>query len=500
MKKLQLANNIFSKFEELDIKYCHWKSNEHLLEGLAGVTDLDILIEHSKRDSVENVLSDFSFKRFESIAPYPFIEDYIGVDEQSGNMIHLHLHYKLILGEKFLKGYHIPWENQVLKSAVFDKEHNIFRSSPEHEIILLLIRLTLKVRNRDFIFEKVGKRYIDKYTIEEIKWLKKRIKTEKLDKYCSGLLGSEYVSEINLLIDKEYISVIDLSRFHKKSEKVLNQYSLYTQSNSWYLKKKRELKWIIRSIIRRYFSFKTPKRRIDPNGGKIIAIIGADGSGKSTVVKEIQNWLIWKIDVMTVYFGSGDGKSSMIRLPMKITNDLLNKKRIKKKTNRDKELHNNNSESGEFIKKVKNFGKIPWSLALAREKNNKIRLVKCLVNNGITVITDRYPQVNVKGYNDGPLLSYQSGIFSYLSKWENSIYENAVKNPPDLLIKLDVSPGVAVNRKPNDVTLIEAEKKAEAVKKINFKKSRVVVIDADQELEKVIVQVKNEIWKCLNEK
>ena len=44
-----------------------------------------------------------------------------------------------------------------------------------------------------------------------------------------------------------------------------------------------------------------------PHAGRIIALVGADGAGKTTLVSEIEKWLRGRIDVTTVYLGSGEG-------------------------------------------------------------------------------------------------------------------------------------------------------------------------------------------------
>ncbi len=49
-KPLKNALNLFRQFDESQVRYSHFKSNEHLLDGLAGRTDLDLLIDdrHSR--------------------------------------------------------------------------------------------------------------------------------------------------------------------------------------------------------------------------------------------------------------------------------------------------------------------------------------------------------------------------------------------------------------------------------------------------------------------
>ena len=66
-----------------------------------------------------------------------------------------------------------------------------------------------------------------------------------------------------------------------------------------------------------------------------------------------------------------------------------------------------------------------WAVALANEKKAKFRQIVKARNNGLLVLTDRYPQTDVPGASDGPLLSrYQGGkgLLSRIAAWERHIY------------------------------------------------------------------------------
>ena len=45
MNKLKLAASLFVDLADKDVRYVHWKSNEHLDAALRGETDLDLLID-----------------------------------------------------------------------------------------------------------------------------------------------------------------------------------------------------------------------------------------------------------------------------------------------------------------------------------------------------------------------------------------------------------------------------------------------------------------------
>jgi len=99
---LKICEDFFEELNRKEIDYCHWKSNQHLVEGLEGKTDLDILIDKSKYFEVNQILFKLKFKRFEtkSYLKYMSIEDFIGLDESTGMLVHIHLHYELRVGKK----------------------------------------------------------------------------------------------------------------------------------------------------------------------------------------------------------------------------------------------------------------------------------------------------------------------------------------------------------------------------------------------------------------
>lgn len=139
-------------FEQKGIVYCHWKSNEHLAEALTGDTDLDVLFAPEQRSLLDATLNECGLKRFRStpLMQYNAIEDFIGFDEEEGKIWHLHTHYRMTLGENHLKGYTItPWTKIILDNRRWD-ESGIWCSAIEDELVLLVVRMTMKLRCRDF--------------------------------------------------------------------------------------------------------------------------------------------------------------------------------------------------------------------------------------------------------------------------------------------------------------------------------------------------------------
>ena len=108
---LAVLRGLFERLHAEGIRYCHWKSNEHLDASLLGTTDVDVLVERRAIVSLTRILGQTNFKRVvvQRGRGSPGIEDYVGFDSQTAALTHVHVHYQLTLGEKFLKGHRLPW-------------------------------------------------------------------------------------------------------------------------------------------------------------------------------------------------------------------------------------------------------------------------------------------------------------------------------------------------------------------------------------------------------
>ena len=156
---LQQSLRLFRAFDEAGVVHCHFKSNEHLAEGLAGVTDLDVLVERRHARAAQAALSVTGFKRFSSrfAAAYPAVEDYLGFDPDAARLIHMHVHYALVAGEPHLKSYQLRLGDTLLATRVNDAQTGVYVSDPSLEMELLLLRCALKLRWRDRVLERLGR-------------------------------------------------------------------------------------------------------------------------------------------------------------------------------------------------------------------------------------------------------------------------------------------------------------------------------------------------------
>lgn len=470
------------------LPYCHWKSNEHVREGLLGLTDLDILVDRRCALELHGLLSAGGFKRFGALGAgvYPAVEDYLGFDEATGKLVHLHLHYELVLGERHLKGYRLPWEARLLATRTFDAAHNVYTADPNLELLLLLVRSALKIRFRDRLKARLGRSYLGGDSQREYHWLAPRTDPEEVKRLGRELLGGD--DALGALLDGPP-GLQALRTFRRAIEPTVGLYRSYSPLGARWRRLLREGVWVAGVLNKRYLNAPQPLRRTAPTGGRVVAFLGSDGSGKTTLLRTLNRWLSWKLDVYPVYHGSGDGRASLLRLPLRLGLKLLKSRR----------RSGGDAAGGTPKPKTLNPARVLWALVLSWEKRAKLRSAWRARNRGMIVLADRYPQAQVAGFNDGPLLAawraHPARPLRALARWERAPYEWAARHPPDLVVKLRVSPEVAHHRKP-EMPLGDFERRVAAVESLQFA-TDTVTLDADRPADEVLNHVKGLVWELL---
>lgn len=485
---LSIVRKLLDQLNEENILYCHWKSNQHFGDALAGIDDLDILIERSQYGQFTRILQELQFKHFylPAARTYVGIEDFLGFDYETGKLIHLHLHSQLVVGEKHLKGFHLPWESEILSHRRYDQEAGAYLSSYFDELLLLLLRQGMKIRKRD-IFKT---RILTGSTKAEYDWLK-----DHCPEFLADLERTDWLTDrIKVLLLEIYGGKASWMKFTRLKHCLYKDLAPYSQGSglhNTFMRNRRELGRIFLEIQKRYLHTKYALTRRRPaTGGITIAFLGSDGAGKSSALAEIQKWLYEFMDVRYFYLGSGDGDSSIFRMPLKAGLKIAQKLGIVKKSN---------NFSNDKLDAVENhklgFARKLWVYSLSRERIKKLCKVNRCKLRGFVVLTDRYPQSEYPGLCDGPRLENQKGI---VAKKEAECFRMARLCPPDLVIKLIVPPEIAVERKPGEINLETSKNLTERVKAIKFSEhTKCVEIDSAQERSEVWLEIKRAIWNAM---
>jgi thymidylate kinase len=319
------------------------------------------------------------------------------------------------------------------------------------------------------------------------------------------LLGPSATQILVRVLDKPY-SRKEMGDFGFAVRAQLRLHRTFGPKSSALRRWVREFHWLLDGLSRRHLHQATPRRRLSPRGGIVIVLLGSDGAGKSTQSKMLIEWLSKKLDVVPIYFGSGDGPSAFYRMPLRWGQRLIGATpadRIRKYSILAKaQIKTHDQREAKTVRSYLHAVARPiWAVALAREKRSKIRQMVRARNRGMAVVCDRFPQSDVVGFNDGPLLAHWQShpwqICRWLSVWESQPYTNAAKTCPDLVVRLTIDPVAAQQRRP-EMSFAGLKRRVAAVKCMKFAKETTVVdIDAEMSIDEVSAAIKGHIWSRL---
>lgn len=218
----------------------------------------------------------------------------------------------------------------------------------------------------------------------------------------------------------------------------------------------------------------------------LIAVVGCDGSGKSTVTEALRQWMEETRPTRICHLGkqSGNIGRAIARLPLfggKLDTSIQTRA---KKAQSDK-------GPGLFAALVI----YAFSMRRVRRFNRMMRLR----GQGHAIVADRFPQLGVPGPMDGLGLASASakGFVGMLARRERRLYEAMVAHRPDLVLRLNVPLDVAIARKP-DHRVSSLQRKIADVPKLTFEGAPIVELDARQPLEQVLAQARAAIAERLD--
>lgn len=217
----------------------------------------------------------------------------------------------------------------------------------------------------------------------------------------------------------------------------------------------------------------------------LIAVVGCDGSGKSTVTELLGAWLAGFQPTVVCHLGkqSGNIGRALGRLPL--FGGRLERSLYKKAKTAD-------TEKGPGLATA--IGIYAFTVRRVR----RFRRMMALRRAGHTIVADRFPQIEVPGPMDGPGLgkARPSGAIGWLARRERRKFDSMVAHLPDLVLRLNVSLEVAQARKPDHRPASLARKIGD-LSRLTFQGAPIVEVDADRPLETVEAQAKAAIAALL---
>ncbi len=215
----------------------------------------------------------------------------------------------------------------------------------------------------------------------------------------------------------------------------------------------------------------------------LIAVVGSDGSGKSTLAADILAHVRRSRPAQSGYLGLGSGEQGRAigRWPIigRAVQGWL---------------------EGIADRLRDPSGEIPgvlaarYALRRSRKRRKQFDTLLAMRQRGIVVVTDRYPQIEVPGLHDGPIMAgaAPTEAIARLKRRERALYEDMAGWRPTLVIRLSVDVDTVMARKPDHPRPL-IERKVATVPALMFSGAPIVDLDAtmpyDQELALAIAAV-----------
>jgi len=146
------------------------------------------------------------------------------------------------------------------------------------------------------------------------------------------------------------------------------------------------------------------------------------------------------------------------------------------------------------------MGELLWIWSVARERESRATRAHRARDRGMVVITDRFPQSRTAG-NDGPCLRHWLNDPSWARRMtarrELAAIEGVERLRPDLLVRLRVTPEIALLRKPETQPAL-LERKLRIISELEaHPATQVIDVDATRPFAEVFLDVRRALWSIL---
>ncbi len=478
---LSVVEALFQRWQASGVGYCHWKSNAHLDAALAGRTDLDILVAAENKDCCGEALIESNYRRVMSHGwqRYPDVEDWIGLDNETGRLVHMHLHYALVLGEKHAKNYHLPVETWILNNTT--ELHDVRVPVPEVEIIILYVRCLQKLDRMRLLRGILRDRlkgtgnYFPHNIQDEIIWLKERINRALLQRLIDESLIPISSVEVTDFIERFETGKLHARYLLRQQTAIRKKLQPYRRFPAWRCATRRLAAAINNSrSVSRFPMLRRQQKKTLPDMGRIFAFVGADGSGKSSLVKDVQAWLAWKLETDMAYMGKRRDRVSRYL------------GRCRNRFTRDRFANGLATGLAPLCQDLA-------AVYQAWQRRRLYRRATRMRQEGHVVIIDRFPLHDfwtMAEPMDGPRLLAKN---NWLARLERRFYEDIAL--PDRVFVLRAPLDVLRKRK-NDIAYEMHVEKVAAIESLT-PTSCIKLVDVHQTYPEVLTTVKELVWEMI---
>jgi thymidylate kinase len=482
--------------EELNrngIRYCHWKSNHSLSESLAGQSDVDLLVHREDASLFRSLLTQHNFRPTvnKDGDSFPSVEHYFALDEESGVLVHVHAYFRVITGDSLAKNYRFPIEDMLLQNTRMEGSIPVLTKSAE--LVVFTVRMMLKHTS---LVELILLARYWKQAKQEAVWL---LEAGSIDETLR--LVDYWLPSIDLALFSDCVAALrvpaSLLRRISLGLRMRSQLRGYAR-HSAIRAGLTSLRKFTGMVIRRLT--KSHKELSPGSGGAVIAFVGPEATGKSTLIAAMSEWLGEHFALEQIHVGKP--KSTPLTWAPNLLVPALRSLFPSSRSTRLEAQY----LYDEVPEKPKSSFPLIFgirSVLLAYDRRALLLRAYSQAANGTIVLCDRYPSSQI-GAPDGPQLSglpsstSKSSLRYRLASVEARLYR--LIPPHDLVIYLSAPLEVALTRnatrgkkEPEDYV----RRRHARSSKLEFEKTPVFRINTNQPFDKTILEVKKAIWKVL---
>ena len=481
---LPLARKLGEELSGRGVRWCHWRRNGALERPGAGWQDLDLLVSRLDAQRSIEILQRLGFKEVRPVAAreLPGVVHYYGYDGKADRIVRVHARFQPVIEDDATHNQRMPIEQALLREWVDSAVSP--EASAEVEIIVFVCQMLVKHATWYAILPA------RKGTLSR----GEREKLERLEKHSDRLRTLE--------IFERQFPCLPACRFDEWVAAVLPGSSRRRR-----LRAGREVRAALRIQAQRRglaglrlglwrcVAWGVPRhlggrgRMGLVSGGELIALVGADGAGKSSAVDALYRWLSPHFRVAKIHLGKP--RWSWSTFPVKAVIKLL--RHLSALRGRWKSLASppSREERG-------SFGQLIWHTVTARDRYRAYQRARRLAARGTLVLCDRFPLPDIESM-DGRRArrlapAWRPWPVRLLIDLEERYY--AAIALPELLIVMRVHPDVALRRRPEDPEGRVRERALEILK-VDGTATGAHLVDASLPMREVHRELKSWIWARL---